>query len=190
MKQLFLALGVLLLTACAKTPDWDYDRSVNFSNYKTFAFVENANLAKNTTNYQISPLMEKRVRDSVTANLSQLGFTLVAPEQADVLVNYHASVETKIDVDTVSYNAGLGHAYSARWGYWGVGVETHTSTREYDVGTLVLDIIDREQKTLVWRGAKEGRLKKNQSPEKRAEVVNSTVMEILKNFPPKPDNQK
>ncbi|AIY67408.1 DUF4136 domain-containing protein [Pseudoalteromonas piratica] len=184
MKNLFLACGILLLAACAKTPDWDYDRTANFASYKTFAFVDNANLAKNTTNYQISPLMEQRVREAVTRELKAKGFSQVASTQADVLINYHASVEKKIDVDTISYNAGMGHPYSARWGYWGVGYETHTSTREYEVGTLVLDVIDRNEKALVWRGAKGGKLKKNQSPEQRTQVANELIAEILSNFPP------
>ncbi|MFY8350872.1 DUF4136 domain-containing protein [Pseudoalteromonas sp. SSM20] len=184
MKNLLLACGVLLLAACAKTPDWDYDRTANFASYKTFAFVDNANLAKNTTNYQISPLMEQRVREAVTRELKAKGFSQVASNQADVLINYHASVEKKIDVDTISYNAGMGHPYSARWGYWGVGYETHTSTREYEVGTLVLDVIDRNEKALVWRGAKGGKLKKNQSPEQRTQIANELIAEILSNFPP------
>jgi hypothetical protein len=184
MKNILVAFGVILLAACAKTPDWDYDRTANFSSYKTFAFVDNANLSSNTSNYQISPLMEKRVREAVSRELVAKGFNLVDSEQADILVNYMASVEKKIDVDTVSYNTGMGYPYSARWGYWGVGYETRTSTREYEVGTLILDIIDRNEKTLVWRGAKGGKLKKGQSPEERTEAANKLISEILSNFPP------
>ncbi len=189
MKNILIALGVLLLTACAKTPDWDYDRDANFANYKTFAFVEGANLSKNTTNYQISPLMEKRVRDAVENVLSVQGFQLVDKSKADVLINYLASVETKIDKDTMTFGTSMGpYPYSARWSSWGISYNTHTTTREYEVGTLILDVIDAKTNMLVWRGAKEGRLKKNQTPAKRAEVVNSTVAEILSNFPPKSNN--
>ena len=52
------------------------------------------------------------------------------------------------------------------------------------MGTLIIDIVDRESNQLVWRGAKEGRLKKNQSPEQREASINKTVSEILSNFPP------
>lgn len=62
MKHIFIVAALALLTACTQTPDWDYDKSANFSNYKTFAWVENASLTKDTNNYQISGLMEKRVR--------------------------------------------------------------------------------------------------------------------------------
>lgn len=186
MRFLFILVGIVLLSACAKTPDWDYDRTVNFANYKTYAFVEDAQLSKHTTNYQISPLMEKRVRNAVKRELSAKGFTQVASDQADLLIDYHASVEKKIDTDTISYKADFGYPYTARWGYWGVGYQTHTSTREYEVGTLVLDVIDRKEKALIWRGAKGGQLKKNQSPEKRTEAANKVIQEILSNFPPQP----
>ena len=62
--------------------------------------------------------------------------------QADVLINYHASVDTKIDVDT--FNVG----YGARWNYWGMGYNTQTTTREYEVGTLILDVVDRASNQL------------------------------------------
>jgi len=32
MKNLLIATAVLFLAACAKTPDWDYDKSADFSN--------------------------------------------------------------------------------------------------------------------------------------------------------------
>ncbi|WP_404339565.1 DUF4136 domain-containing protein [Pseudoalteromonas mariniglutinosa] len=180
MKNLLIATAVLLLSACAKTPDWDYDKSTNFSNYKTFAWMPSASLTKNVNNYQISPLMEKRVREAVNNELQRQNMQLVDVAQADVLINYHASVDTKIDVDTV--NIG----YGARWNYWGMGYNTQTTTREYEVGTLILDVVDRASNQLVWRGAKEGRLKKNQTPEQRTQIVNETVAKILSNFPPQP----
>ncbi len=183
MKNLLIATAVLFLAACAKTPDWDYDKSADFSNYNTFSWVPNASLTKNVANYQISPLMEKRVREAVNAELEKSGMKLVDVAQADVLINYHASVDTKIDVDT--FNVG----YGARWNYWGMGYNTQTTTREYEVGTLILDVVDRASNQLVWRGAKEGRLQKNQSPEKRTEVIKETVANILSNFPPQSINQ-
>ncbi|MDX1728419.1 MAG: DUF4136 domain-containing protein [Pseudoalteromonas tetraodonis] len=180
MKHIFIVAALALLTACTQTPDWDYDKSANFSNYKTFAWVENASLTKDTNNYQISGLMEKRVRNAVNNQLSQqLGMQLVDVAQADVLINYHASVDKELEVDT--FNVG----YGARWGYWGTGFNHDVSAREYEVGTLVIDIIDRESNQLIWRGAKDGRLKKKQTPSQREAAIKETVANILSNFPPK-----
>ncbi|WP_394190372.1 DUF4136 domain-containing protein [Pseudoalteromonas atlantica] len=182
MRNLFIAAAVLMLAACAKTPDIDYDKSVDFSNYKTFAWMPQATLA-NADNYQMSPLMEQRVREAVNTQLQAQGMSLVDENSADVLLNYHASVDTKIDSDT--FNVG----YGARWNYWGLGYNTQTTTHEYEVGTLILDVIDRESNQLVWRGAREGRLQKKQSPEQRTKAVNKAVATILSGFPPGKLNQ-
>ncbi len=178
MKKLLAAGMLMLLSACSSTPDFDYDKSVNFSEYKTFAWFPNASLTKGTANYQISELMERRVQQAVNDELAAKGMQLVDAAQADVLINYHASVETKVDVDTFSTG------YSARWDYWGIGYNVQTTTREYEVGTLVLDVIDKESNQLVWRAAKEGRLKKNQSPTEREVVIRESVAEILSHYPP------
>ncbi|ATC95243.1 DUF4136 domain-containing protein [Pseudoalteromonas tunicata] len=179
MKHIYVSLCLLMLTACAKTPDWDYDKSANFSNVKSFAWLPNASLTKDTTHYQISPLMEQRVQKAVNATLTTQGLQQVAIEQADVLINYHASVDSKIEIDT--FTTG----YNARWDNWGFGIQNQTHTQNYEVGTLVIDVIDRGTNQLIWRGAKEGRLKKNQTPEQRTLAIEKTVATILANFPPK-----
>ncbi|MCF2826664.1 DUF4136 domain-containing protein [Pseudoalteromonas sp. L23] len=178
-KNIVIATLVLMLAACAKTPDWDYDKSVQFANYKTYAWSPEADLKNNGREYQVNDLMEKRIRSAIQNEMSKQGFTLTDPQSADLLVNYHASVDTKIESDS------LHTTYGARWNYWGIGWQTQTTTREYEVGTLVLDMIDKASNQLVWRGAKEGRLRSNQSPDQRTESINKTISELLANFPPK-----
>ncbi|BBN81590.1 hypothetical protein PA25_15750 [Pseudoalteromonas sp. A25] len=178
-KHIVLTSLLLLISACSSSPDWDYDKSVEFGNYKTFAWAPDAKLQASASDYQINELMEKRVRAAIAQTLSSQGITLVEQANADMLINYHASVESKIEADT------LNTSYGVRWNYWGWGVQTHTTTREYDVGTLVIDVIDNTSKQLVWRGAKEGRLRNKQTPEQREASINKTVADILQNFPPK-----
>ncbi|WP_105200583.1 MULTISPECIES: DUF4136 domain-containing protein [unclassified Pseudoalteromonas] len=178
MKNLLAAGVLMLLSACASGPDFDYDKSVNFTQYKTFAWFPDASLTNASSNYQISELMERRVRQAVNDELSAKGMSMVTADQADVLINYHASVEKKVDVDT--FTTG----YSARWDYWGLGYNVQTTTREYEVGTLVIDVVDRASNQLVWRAAKEGRLKKNQTPSERTAVIRESVAEIFSNYPP------
>lgn len=180
LKNIVVSAFVLLISACSSTADWDYDKSVEFANYKTFAWSPEADLKNNGGNaYQINDLMEKRVRNAIIEAMLAQNIKLVETQDADILVNYHASIDSKIETD--SFNT----TYSARWNYWGIGYQTQTHAREYDVGTLVIDIIDKQSNQLVWRGAKEGRLKNKQTPEQRTNSVNKTVSEILKNFPPK-----
>ncbi|MEI5638824.1 MULTISPECIES: DUF4136 domain-containing protein [unclassified Pseudoalteromonas] len=179
LKHLAVTVLILFLAACAKTPDWDYDKSVEFANYKTYAWSPDADLKNNGREYQVNDLMEKRIRNAIKNQMSQQGFTLTDAASADLLVNYHASVDTKIESDS------LHTSYGARWNYWGIGWQTQTTTREYEVGTLVVDMVDKASNQLVWRGAKEGRLRKNQTPDERTESINNTIAEMLANFPPK-----
>ena len=65
-----------------------------------------------------------------------------------------------------------------------MGYNTQTTTHEYDVGTLVIDVVDRASNQLVWRGAREGRLQKKQTPEERNKAVQEAVATILSGFPP------
>lgn len=179
LKSIILAASVLILSACTNTPDWDYDKSVEFANYKTFAWSADADLKNNDGNaYQINDLMEKRVRNAIIEAMLKHNIKLVETKNADILVNYHASVDSKIETD--SFNT----SYTARWNYWGFGYQTQTHTREYDVGTLVIDVIDKTSNQLIWRGAKEGRLRNKQTPEQRTTSANKTVSAILANFPP------
>jgi hypothetical protein len=179
-KSIALAVSVLVLSACTSTPDWDYDKSVKFTNYKTFAWSADADLKNHGGSaYQINDLMEKRIRNAITDTMLKYDIKLVDAKNADIFVNYHASVDSKIEVD--SFNT----SYTARWNYWGFGYQTQTHAREYDVGTLVIDVIDKTSNQLVWRGAKEGRLRDKQTPEQRTLSVNKTVSAILANFPPK-----
>ncbi|TMP31269.1 DUF4136 domain-containing protein [Pseudoalteromonas rubra] len=171
--------SLLMLSACGTTPDWDYDKSVEFTNYKTYAWSADASLKARPQNYQINGLMEKRIRNAITEQMAKQGFKLVDAPVADILINYHVAVDKKLEVDTFKVS------YGARWNYWGWGVDHHTTAREYKVGTLVVDIIDRTSNQLIWRGAKESRLRAKQTPEQRTESVNKTIAEILANFPPK-----
>lgn len=180
MKRIFaLFMVALLATGCSQTPDWDYDKTVQFSNYKSFAFAPNASIEGTTTAYQVNGLMEKRLRDAIETELKGQGFATSDESASDLLVNFHVSVDKKITEETVNT------MYTGHWNYWGWGVQTHSTKQEFDVGTIIIDIIDNKAKQLVWRGVKEGRLKKNQTPDERTEAVNKTVKEILANFPPK-----
>lgn len=179
MRHVFAFLLVAMVAGCAQTTDWDYDKTAQFALFKTYAFAPTAKLPDSSAAYQVNGLMDKRLRDAISSEMSKQGFSLTDPTNADVLVNYHVNVDKKVTQDTINTT------YAAHWNYWGWGVQSQTTTHEYEVGTVVIDIVNNGTQQLVWRGVKEGRLKKKQTPEARTETVNQTVVEILANFPPK-----
>jgi hypothetical protein len=118
-----------------------------------------------------NPLMTKRIRRAVESELSAKGYQLIEDGKSDFLVAFHTGVKNKVDVTTYGYRYG-------RWGrYSGSVVEVD----RYKEGTLIVDIIDSNEKELVWRGWATGAV---QNPDKAQETISNAVTKLLAKFPP------
>ncbi|GIU33925.1 DUF4136 domain-containing protein [Shewanella schlegeliana] len=186
MKKLLVVMAALALSACSslKTSS-DYDPGVNFSDVKTYAWVE-----KKTADsaYHLDGLMDQRVRKAVNDQLQLKGLKETDAANADVLVNYLTKVDKKINVDTFNTNYGYNPYYGPGWGWGGTG-HTQTTVREYDVGTLILDMVNAKTGKLIWRGSVADTMRDKDTPEERVEVVNEAVAALLLNYPPKPEGK-
>jgi hypothetical protein len=67
------------------------------------------------------------------------------------------------------------------WGGAGMGTAT-TTTSEYTVGTLVVDIFDAKSKQLVFRGTASDEL--SNKPEKNQKKLAKASDKMFKDFPP------
>jgi len=175
-------LGALTLAGCTTVRVYtDFDPAANFHSYKTFAWHPGPQMA--TGNERIdNPLLVKRIRQGVTRQLQIQGYVESGASTADMLVGYHISLDKKLSVTTVNDYYGYGHR---GYGSWGRGMGTrHTYVNEYEMGTLIIDLVDRRQNELVWRGSGESRLSKHPTPEKTDKKVAEVVSAILAKFPP------
>jgi len=149
----------------------DYDKSADFSKYKTF----NVQLGTSWNN-QIS---EKRVLAEIQQGLTEKGWT-VAPENPDAVVVIHGATEKQKTLNTF-YSGGYG-GYGWR-GYGGMGMSTATTTAsEYLVGTLVVDIFDAKTKALLYRGTASDEL--SDKVEKNQKKLAKASDKLFKDFPP------
>lgn len=184
MKKVIIGLVALALSACSslKTSS-DYDSAANFDDVKTYAWI-----VKKTqdSTYHLDGLMDQRIRTAIDSHLSAKGITLTDAATADILVNYLTKVDKKINVDTFSTNYGYNPYYGRGWGYSG-SMSTQTKVREYEVGTLILDMVSRETGKLIWRGSVADTIRDQNTPEERVEVINHAISEMLVNYPPKPE---
>ena len=129
-------------------------------------------------------LIHERIQSAIDAHLAARGYKKVGADQADFLVTHTVAVESRTQVQTSQMSVGYGR-YGARGGVGvGYGIPLESTTYQYKVGTLIIDIIDARQQRLVWRGAGERTVSEDQAPEKRTEVINTTVNEVLSRFPP------
>ncbi len=169
LASIFALLVAVLTTACSSvTVNCDYDPAADFGSYQDFAWAERGQQQR--ARRPGNPLAEKRIRREVSAGLVAKGYAEVAPRQADFLVTFYTSSKQKVDVTHIR---GYGFRRPFARGY--------TQVRHYREGTLVLDVVDRRDKELVWRGIAVGAITK---PDPSGEKVRAVVTQLLANFPP------
>ena len=74
---------------------------------------------------------------------------------------------------------GYGGWYGAPYGGWGA---TEVTTRRYNVGTLVMDVVDREKRQVVFQGAISGVVTKEMQQNREA-AINRAVEHLFAQYP-------
>jgi hypothetical protein len=124
----------------------------------------------------------------VDSELAARGFRKVTSDP-DFLVAYHVSLDRRQSVQTLNsyygYGPGWGYGYgsSYRPGYWAGAPEAYVY--EYEEGTLILDIVDPENKELMWRGSAQDEVHFKSTPGEDRAQLNEAVHKMLEKFPPK-----
>src|SRR4029453_15078619 len=135
MRKIAIAAAFALLGTAALAQDVkvDFDKDANFAAVKTFDIKIGT-----SWNNQIS---EKRVTDEIAQSLVEKGWKRV-DANPDALVLLHGATEKQKSLNTFYSGMGGYGGYGYRgWGGMGMGTAT-TTTSEYLVGTLVVDIFD------------------------------------------------
>jgi hypothetical protein len=169
----FLPLLLLFIVASCDTVKVysDYDKSVDFKQYKTFAFMKSG-----IDKVEISDLDKKRILNAIDQQLQAKGLT--KSETPDLLVNIFTKSREEISVN--QFNAGYGYGWGWGWNPYMYGGQTYVSSSTE--GTLYVDLIDAKKKELVWQGEGTGTLSKDM--DRKDEIVNNIVTQILAQYPP------
>jgi len=181
-RSIAAVLTLWLVAGCSPsiTVQTDYNPQTDFSTLRTFAWLP-VPPAKTGDPRADSSLLAARVRRAAVADLKAKGFHEVAPNaKPDFYVAYQAAVDEKVSVrSTPTY-----YGYHGWWGPMPMGSQTTVS--QYELGTLIIDVVDRERDDLVWRGSGQAKLRKNdsRSSAERDRDMNEAVKQILKGFPP------
>jgi hypothetical protein len=175
---ILLTLLVLFGIGCTTIPvAVDFDTGTDFATFQTYAWLPND--ADMRTNPRLhNDLLDARVRRSMDAALQSRGFRKVEEAEADFLVTYYLGVESRIDVRTVHST----FSYSRRG--WGGTMGTDTRVRQYDRGTMLIDVLHPGERRLVWRGSASSRVTQTNDLDRRQRQIDQAVESILKRFPP------
>ena len=179
---LLIQAGIFLVTtviSCAPIITYtDYDKSTNFSTYKTFDLLPNeqpdlVNLPLDKT------ALDTIILDAMLADLTSKGL-IQTKANPDLLLSYYIVTNAKTDI------------YYVNDYYSTIGVPARSSTRDsqrinettYEQGILIIDIVDAKSKERIWRGRSESRVGIYKDKDKIKQRVLKAVRIILDQFPP------
>jgi len=181
-----LALAVLV-AGCAATPRApqsriDYDKSADFSVYRTFGFPKETG----TDRGGYSTLVTSYFKNSISTAMEARGYKY-SEEKPDLLVNFY--MNTRDRTETASeprFSMGYGY-YGYRYGLYNAWPRYEDDrTVTYQVGTINVDIVDAEKKQLVWEGVSEGRVSEEAMANPKV-TVNAVVTELMRQYPGRPN---
>ena len=151
--ELAAAASVLALGGCTSAPyaRADFDRTADFTSYKTFAFA--SPLDTDRRGYQ--SVLSQHLKTATQREMEARGMRLDsgAPQ---LLVNFSANLSDKLRVTstptTGAFVGGGRGYYGYRGGMYSAwpAYTDQTTVTQYKEGTLNIDVVDLARKQLVW----------------------------------------
>lgn len=183
MRRIWGIVGAMLLlpgVVAAQDVGYNFDQQADFTKYTTYKWV--AVKDAEPTN----DLVTRQITDAIDRQLATKGLTKTDADTADLLVAFQVAVNQEKQMTTFDTGYAMGPGWGGRYrgGYYGGGMSTST-TSTIQVGTIAVDMYDREAKKLVWRGMASKQLDPKAKPEKRQKNLDKGMQKLLKNYPPK-----
>jgi hypothetical protein len=171
-----LLLACLSVSAFAQQVQFDYDRSANFSAYKTYQWVDYKPVAVG------DQLLDQDIKRAVDEQLAGKGLQRVE-SGGDLLVGYQKAISQEKQFD--AFGSGFG---GGPWGWGGPGFgnwgDIHGSTSTIENGTLTVGLFDPAAKRLVWRGSASKTLDIKKDPDKNYRTLEKAMAKLFRNYPP------
>jgi len=158
----FLIFGI---AACATTTRIasDYERGVDFSKYQTYQLLKH----KPDFSYGMNPINQQRIERAIQREMMALGYK-VRPNPDLIVACF---VKEKLIRQEDHYYQGY---------YRGWGFPIWVDINHYKEGTLIIDLIDRENKQVVWHGAATERV--SDDMRNVEENINKTVQALFEQY--------
>jgi len=185
-RKLLTLLAVTVFAAgCATTrapqSRIDYDRSVDFTVYRTYGFPKETG----TDRGGYSTLVTSYFKNAISTAMEARGYKY-AEEKPDLLVNFYMNTTERTETVRDPFAGGYGYYGYRRGLYTAWPLYDDSRTQTYKVGTINVDIVDAEKKQLVWEGISEGRVTEESLSNPKV-TVNAVVTELMRQYPGKPN---
>lgn len=192
MRHVVAISALLIIQGCATGPDYrvDYDRTVAFDQFRTYAFFDETG----TERRGYSTLISQYFEEAIKREMNVLGYAY-SEEDPDLLVNYTTTSQEKTEIrsrpsSSMTMGVGYGGYYGYRAGMYGTWpmYNNEVETVNYKVGTATIDVVDADRKVLIWEGTVEGRLT-SKALENPKRSIDAVVQELFARYPTAAGNQ-
>lgn len=184
--SLAMAAAILLgLQACSSSSGidstFDYNRQIDFSGYKTYAFMSEHPMAVSQTQGAVNPMIEGRIMEAIRIAMNGKGYNEVSdPESASMAIGFTVGSRDQIKVD--SYPSSFSTGYARRGSYYGYNTGTETRVRQYTEGQLAVDVFDVASHTPAFHGVASKKISDSDRQNQQA-VLNAIATEALAGLP-------
>jgi len=167
MRRFFL-LGLLVATLVKAGVSVEYASQVDFSQYRTFSFVEGTATA--------DPQLQKWLTEAVTRELRSKGLQMLA-EGGDLLIGARLEVreQQRLEVDILG-EGSIPESDVAK-------VTPGENARDIGMGTLVVELMDGYSKLTVWQGVV-GAVTRTEVGKSSQKRLDKATNRLFKKFPP------
>ena len=200
----FLLIGCVSSCTIYKNVHTDYDRSINFKAYKTFAWLPDSGAAAKDVSFKNTEydndIIRNNAKNYINHGLTDRGYR-VNTDTPDVVLQLILLNEKKQQIVKAFGNPYPAYYYYNRYYYpfyyphynyftfygWGFGPVFYfgnytTYNQLYVKGIITINMYDRKKKNLIWTGSAEGDI---YNPDYIRFSVHPAVKNILKKFPVK-----
>jgi Domain of unknown function (DUF4136) len=159
----------------------NFDKSIDFSKFKTYSWASGIQ-AKN-------PLIDQQIRSSIEGQLAAKGLRLVE-KGGDLSVLYFVAVDRDLEVSTSSWDTTKDWMHQTA-----TGISVRNQMWDVEVGTLMVCLSDPSTSNPLWRGTAKATLPKRSSNEnpmnalaedakKADKKIRKSVEKMFKQYPP------
>jgi hypothetical protein len=149
----------VMLASCASTAHIEKDDTTDFSDYKTFAWIDKDGEGKQDRN-KSNDIAEQKVKDAVKKELEKSAGWKEVKNRPDVLLSYDVLVEKAIKEDrnpvySRPFTRLVYNPYTRRYSriyYPSEFVGYERDQRPVKEGTITITMIDAKADKMVWQG--------------------------------------
>ena len=128
--------------------------------------------------------IDEIVKNSVEKRLSRKGYVKVVPAQADYLITWFGTITE--EMKEISLNRFYAtNGYGTLAGSMPENIKDGKVRKTFSRGTLILDVLDREGKKVLWRGSATNTLRESMNAKEVEKYIDASVAKILEKLPKK-----